>query len=168
MHEQGEPERGFNPLNPKNDHFTSLITSSARMLMAINGSLLCSGLKGYHQIMLNPNDQKRVSFIISGGVYCYVGMPFELKNASETPTDQRINPWSWPLHSLAAMKPTLEELILKFEESWQSHAYEDYILDMARGDCAMGHGHHKLYPVQSEYVVRTVDSKKESVPLSEL
>ncbi|KAK4406364.1 hypothetical protein Sango_0642900 [Sesamum angolense] len=45
-----------------------------------------------------------------------------------------------------------------------SCAYEDCILDMARGGCAIGHGHHKPYPVQSEYVARTVDAKKESVP----
>ncbi|KAL0289629.1 UNVERIFIED_CONTAM: hypothetical protein Sangu_2609800 [Sesamum angustifolium] len=55
-------------------------------------------------------------------------------------------------------------LLLKLEESWQSRAYEDCILDMARGGCVMGHGRHKPYPVQSEYVARTVDSKKESVP----
>ncbi|KAK4381386.1 putative ribonuclease H protein [Sesamum angolense] len=38
-------------------------------------------------------------------------------------------------------------LILGLEESWQSHAYEDCILDMASGGCAMGHDHHKPYPV---------------------
>ncbi|KAL0427277.1 UNVERIFIED_CONTAM: hypothetical protein Slati_2902500 [Sesamum latifolium] len=40
--------------------------------------------EGYHQIMLNPDDQKRVSFITSGGTYCYVVMPFGLKNAGAT------------------------------------------------------------------------------------
>ncbi|KAL0453855.1 UNVERIFIED_CONTAM: Retrovirus-related Pol polyprotein from transposon opus [Sesamum latifolium] len=34
--------------------------------------------------MLNPDDQKRVSFITSGGTYCYVVMPFGLKNAEAT------------------------------------------------------------------------------------
>ncbi|KAL0297320.1 UNVERIFIED_CONTAM: hypothetical protein Sradi_6784100 [Sesamum radiatum] len=33
---------------------------------------------------------------------------------------------------------------------------------MASGGCVVRHGHHKPYPVQSEYVVRTVDSKKGS------
>ncbi|KAL0311613.1 UNVERIFIED_CONTAM: hypothetical protein Sangu_2456000 [Sesamum angustifolium] len=55
-------------------------------------------------------------------------------------------------------------LILGLEESWQSGAYKDCILDMARGGYPMGHGHHKPYPVQSEYVARTIDFKKESVP----
>ncbi|KAL0292203.1 UNVERIFIED_CONTAM: hypothetical protein Sradi_6998400 [Sesamum radiatum] len=35
---------------------------------------------------------------------------------------------------------------------------------MASGGCVMRHGHHKLYPVHSEYVARTVDSKRGSVP----
>ncbi|KAL0344384.1 UNVERIFIED_CONTAM: hypothetical protein Sangu_1325800 [Sesamum angustifolium] len=55
-------------------------------------------------------------------------------------------------------------LVPGLEESLQSCAYEDCIMDIARGGCAMGHGHQKLYPVQSEYVARTVDSKNESAP----
>ncbi|KAL0287349.1 UNVERIFIED_CONTAM: hypothetical protein Scaly_2766500 [Sesamum calycinum] len=55
-------------------------------------------------------------------------------------------------------------LVLRLEESWQSRAYEDCILDMGSGGCVMRHGHYKPYPVHSEYVARTVDSKRESVP----
>ncbi|KAL0380527.1 UNVERIFIED_CONTAM: hypothetical protein Sangu_0117000 [Sesamum angustifolium] len=55
-------------------------------------------------------------------------------------------------------------LVLGLEESWQSRAYEDCILDMASGGCVMRHGHHKPYPVHSEYVAMTVDSKRGSVP----
>ncbi|KAK4406444.1 hypothetical protein Sango_0650900 [Sesamum angolense] len=40
--------------------------------------------QGYHQIQLNPDDQKWVSFITSGGTYCYVVMPFGLKNTGAT------------------------------------------------------------------------------------
>ncbi|KAL0392952.1 UNVERIFIED_CONTAM: hypothetical protein Sradi_2518000 [Sesamum radiatum] len=55
-------------------------------------------------------------------------------------------------------------LVLGLEESWQLRAYEDCILDMARGSCVVRHDHDKPYLVQSEYVARTVNSKKESVP----
>ncbi|KAL0286256.1 UNVERIFIED_CONTAM: hypothetical protein Scaly_2797100 [Sesamum calycinum] len=71
-------------------------------------------------------------------------------------------------HSLVGMTEILSSdskgLVLGLEESCQSRAYKDRILDMARGNCAIGHGHHKPYPVQSEYVARTMDTKKESVP----
>ncbi|KAL0445061.1 UNVERIFIED_CONTAM: hypothetical protein Slati_2228800 [Sesamum latifolium] len=40
--------------------------------------------QGYHQIMLAPEDRKRVSFITSSGTFCYMAMPFELKNAGTT------------------------------------------------------------------------------------
>ncbi|KAL0416355.1 UNVERIFIED_CONTAM: hypothetical protein Slati_3467400 [Sesamum latifolium] len=40
--------------------------------------------QGYHQIMLALKDCKRVSFIILPGTFCYVAMPFELKNAGAT------------------------------------------------------------------------------------
>ncbi|KAL0355584.1 UNVERIFIED_CONTAM: Retrovirus-related Pol polyprotein from transposon [Sesamum radiatum] len=40
--------------------------------------------QGYHQIMLAPEDHKRVSFITSDGTFCYVAMPFGLKNAGAT------------------------------------------------------------------------------------
>ncbi|KAL0409439.1 UNVERIFIED_CONTAM: Polyprotein P3 [Sesamum radiatum] len=34
--------------------------------------------------MLDPEDQKKVSFITSEGTFCYVAMPFDLKNAGAT------------------------------------------------------------------------------------
>ncbi|CAA0814772.1 Unknown protein, partial [Striga hermonthica] len=40
--------------------------------------------QGYHQIPLAVEDQKRVSFVTSKGTYCYVFMPFGLKNAGAT------------------------------------------------------------------------------------
>ncbi|KAL0284791.1 UNVERIFIED_CONTAM: Retrovirus-related Pol polyprotein from transposon [Sesamum radiatum] len=40
--------------------------------------------QGYHQIMLDPEDRKKVSFITSEGTFCYVAMPFGLKNAGAT------------------------------------------------------------------------------------
>ncbi|KAL0331411.1 UNVERIFIED_CONTAM: Retrovirus-related Pol polyprotein from transposon [Sesamum angustifolium] len=40
--------------------------------------------QGYHQIMLAPENYKRVSFITSYGTFCYVAMLFRLKNAGAT------------------------------------------------------------------------------------
>ncbi|CAA0816695.1 Uncharacterized mitochondrial protein AtMg00860, partial [Striga hermonthica] len=40
--------------------------------------------QGYHQIPLAPEDQSKVSFVRSKGTYCYVVMPFGLKNAGAT------------------------------------------------------------------------------------
>ncbi|KAL0449079.1 UNVERIFIED_CONTAM: hypothetical protein Slati_1464300 [Sesamum latifolium] len=40
--------------------------------------------QGYHQIMLAPEDRKKVSFITYEGTFCYVAIPFSLKNAGAT------------------------------------------------------------------------------------
>ncbi|XP_075521447.1 uncharacterized protein LOC142554667 [Primulina tabacum] len=40
--------------------------------------------QGYHQISLAVEDQDKVSFITSEGTFCYVVMPFGLKNAGAT------------------------------------------------------------------------------------
>ncbi|KAL0445279.1 UNVERIFIED_CONTAM: hypothetical protein Slati_2250600 [Sesamum latifolium] len=53
-------------------------TSGCELLSMMDAS------QGYHQIMLAPEDRKRVSFITSSGTFCYVAMPFGLKNASAT------------------------------------------------------------------------------------
>ena len=39
---------------------------------------------GYHQIRMKKSDQKATSFITPFGTYCYVTMPFGLKNAGAT------------------------------------------------------------------------------------
>ncbi|XP_073051219.1 uncharacterized protein [Primulina eburnea] len=40
--------------------------------------------QGYHQIPLAKNDQDKASFVTSGGTFCYIVMPFGLKNAGAT------------------------------------------------------------------------------------
>ncbi|KAL0420209.1 UNVERIFIED_CONTAM: Polyprotein P3 [Sesamum latifolium] len=53
-------------------------TSGCGLLSMIDTS------QGYHQIMLAPEDRKRISFITSAGTFCHVIMPFGLKNAGAT------------------------------------------------------------------------------------
>ncbi|KAL0411838.1 UNVERIFIED_CONTAM: Pro-Pol polyprotein [Sesamum latifolium] len=53
-------------------------TSGCELLSMMDAS------HGYHQIMLSSKDRKRVSFITSAGTFCYVAMPFRLKNTGAT------------------------------------------------------------------------------------
>ncbi|KAL0445029.1 UNVERIFIED_CONTAM: hypothetical protein Slati_2225600 [Sesamum latifolium] len=53
-------------------------TSGCELLSMMDAS------QGYHQIMLAPEDRKKVSFITSNGIFYYVAMPFGLKNTGAT------------------------------------------------------------------------------------
>jgi hypothetical protein len=48
--------------------------------------LLCflDAYSGYHQIKMKESDQLATSFVTPYGTYCYVTMPFSLKNAGAT------------------------------------------------------------------------------------
>jgi hypothetical protein len=49
-------------------------------------NLLCflDAFSGYHQIKMAREDEEKTAFITPCGVYCYVCMPFDLKNAGAT------------------------------------------------------------------------------------
>ncbi|KAL0393435.1 UNVERIFIED_CONTAM: hypothetical protein Slati_4309700 [Sesamum latifolium] len=68
--------KDFYPL-PRIDQLVDS-TSGCELLSMMDAS------QGYHQIMLAPEDRKKVSFITSEGTFCYVAMPFGLKNAGST------------------------------------------------------------------------------------
>jgi hypothetical protein len=48
--------------------------------------LLCflDAISGYHQIKMAKEDEEKTSFITACGLYCYVCMPFGLKNTGAT------------------------------------------------------------------------------------
>jgi hypothetical protein len=48
--------------------------------------LLCflDAFSGYHQIKMAKEDKEKTTFIMPCGVYCYICMPFSLKNAGAT------------------------------------------------------------------------------------
>ncbi|KAL0439515.1 UNVERIFIED_CONTAM: hypothetical protein Slati_2434500 [Sesamum latifolium] len=53
-------------------------TSGCELLSMMDAS------QGYHQIMLAPEDHKRINFITSDDTFCYMAMPFGLKNIGAT------------------------------------------------------------------------------------
>ncbi|KAL0367023.1 UNVERIFIED_CONTAM: Transposon Ty3-G Gag-Pol polyprotein [Sesamum radiatum] len=68
--------KDFYPL-PRIDQLVDS-TSGCELLNMMDAS------QGYHQIMLAPEDRKKVSFITSEGTFCYMVMLFGLKNAGTT------------------------------------------------------------------------------------
>ncbi|KAL0433450.1 UNVERIFIED_CONTAM: hypothetical protein Slati_2679300 [Sesamum latifolium] len=68
--------KDFYPL-PRIDQLVDS-TSGCELLSMMDAS------QRYHQIMLAPENRKKVSFITSNGTFCYVAMPFGLKNTGAT------------------------------------------------------------------------------------
>ncbi|XP_013617594.1 PREDICTED: RNA-directed DNA polymerase homolog [Brassica oleracea var. oleracea] len=58
-----------------------------RLVEATVGNELLSfmdAFSGYNQIMMNPDDHEKTTFITDRGTYCYKVMPFGLRNAGAT------------------------------------------------------------------------------------
>ena len=75
---------GLNKACPK-DHF--LLSCIDQIVDSTSGCEILSFLdaySGYHQITMKESDQLTTSFITPYGSYCYVTMPFDLKNAGAT------------------------------------------------------------------------------------
>ncbi|KAL0411422.1 UNVERIFIED_CONTAM: Retrovirus-related Pol polyprotein from transposon opus [Sesamum latifolium] len=94
--------------------------------------------QGYHQIMLNPDDQKRVSFITSGGTYCYVVMPFGLKNAGAT--YQRLVDRMFKEQLGRNMEVYVDDMLVKSRQTDQHLAdlAETFSMKLNPAKCAFG------------------------------
>ncbi|CAE5959424.1 unnamed protein product [Arabidopsis arenosa] len=66
---------------------------------------------GYNQIMMNPEDEEKTSFITDRGIYCYKVMPFGLKNARAT--YQRLVNKMFAKHLGKTMEVYIDDMLVK-------------------------------------------------------
>ena len=57
---------------------------NSRFYLRVRHPLLLDAYSGYHQIVMRESDQLATSFITPFGSFCYISMPFGLKNAGAT------------------------------------------------------------------------------------
>ncbi|KAL0378416.1 UNVERIFIED_CONTAM: hypothetical protein Sradi_3147100 [Sesamum radiatum] len=113
-------------------------TSRCELLSMMDAS------QGYHQIMLALEDHKRVSFITLDDTFCYVAMPFGLKNAGAT--YQRLVDKIFRPQLGRNMEVYVDDMLIKSKEA--HHYVEDlneifavlrkYRLKLNPGKCAFG------------------------------
>ncbi|KAL0451570.1 UNVERIFIED_CONTAM: hypothetical protein Slati_1135100 [Sesamum latifolium] len=128
--------KDFYPL-PRIDQLVDS-TSGCELLSMMGAS------QGYHQIMLAPEYKKRVSFITSAGTFCYVAMPFGLKNAGAT--YQRLVDKSFRPQIGRNMEVYVDDMLVKSKKA-QDHVKDleetfsvlrKYKLKLNPGKCAFG------------------------------
>ncbi|KAG7557031.1 Reverse transcriptase domain [Arabidopsis suecica] len=66
---------------------------------------------GYNQIMMNPEDEEKISFITYRGIYCYKVMPFGLKNTAAT--YQRLVNKIFAEHLGKTMEVYIDDMLVK-------------------------------------------------------
>ena len=74
----------LNKICPKDCYLLPRIDLHVDSTMGCEIFCFLDACKGYHQITMDERDQEKASFITEYGTYCYVTMPFGLKNAGAT------------------------------------------------------------------------------------
>ncbi|KAL0289309.1 UNVERIFIED_CONTAM: hypothetical protein Sradi_7075900 [Sesamum radiatum] len=98
----------------------------------------------YHQIMLAPEDQKKVSFITFGGTFCYVAMPFGLKNA----TYQRLVDKIFRPQIGRNMEVYVDDMLVKSKKA------EEYVKDLEETFSVLRKYKLKLNPAKCAFGVQ--------------
>nr|GEW65544.1 reverse transcriptase domain-containing protein [Tanacetum cinerariifolium] len=71
--------------------------------------------KGYHQIKMAKEDEEKIAFITSQGIFCYSKMPFGLKNAGDTAMEDEeapLDPWILFTDGLSCIDGSVANLII--------------------------------------------------------
>ncbi|KAL0394875.1 UNVERIFIED_CONTAM: Pro-Pol polyprotein [Sesamum latifolium] len=115
-------------------------TSGCELLSMMDAS------QGYHQIMLAPEDRKRISFITSSGTFCYVAMPFGLKNACST--YQRLVNKIFRSQIGRNMEVYVDDMLVKSKKA------EDHIADLEETFAVLRKYRLKLNPAKCAFGVQ--------------
>ncbi|KAL0401845.1 UNVERIFIED_CONTAM: hypothetical protein Slati_4214400 [Sesamum latifolium] len=130
--------KDFYPL-PRIDQLVDS-TSGCELLSMMNVS------QGYHQIMLAPEDHKKISFITSTDTFCYVAMPFVLKNASAT--YQRLVDKIFRPQIGRNVKVYVDDMLVKSKKA------EDHVADLEETFSILRKYRLKLNPAKCAFGVR--------------
>ncbi|KAL0433454.1 UNVERIFIED_CONTAM: hypothetical protein Slati_2679700 [Sesamum latifolium] len=102
--------------------------------------------QAYHQIMLALQDRKKISFITSTGTFCYVAMPFGLKNAGAT-YQRLVDKIFWPQIG-RNVEVYVDDMLVKCKKA------EDHVADLEETFSILRKYRLKLNPAKCAFRVR--------------
>jgi len=123
-----------------------------RLVESTAGNELLSfmdAFSGYNQIMMNPEDQEKTSFITDRGIYCYKVMPFGLKNAGAT--YQRAVNKMFKEHLAKTMEVYIDDMLVK------SLKKEDHVKHLEECFAILNQYQMKLNPAKCTFGVPSVE-----------
>ena len=99
---------------------------------------------GYNQIIMDPSDQEKTSFVTGHGTYCYQVMPFGLKNARAT--YKRLVNKMFQKQIGASMEVYIDDMLVKLVKAKLHVAHlaksfqilKDYNMKLNPTKCAFG------------------------------
>ena len=105
---------------------------------------------GYNQIIMDPNDQKKTSFVNGQGTYCYQVMPFRLKIAGAT--YQRLVNRMFQNKIGTSMKVYIDDILVKLVKA------ELHIAHLAESFQVLKNYNMKLNPTKCAFEVSARNS----------
>ncbi|CAH9082887.1 unnamed protein product [Cuscuta europaea] len=103
--------------------------------------------RGYHQVFMHPDDAEKTAFVISDGVYCYVVMPFGLRNAMAT--FQRMIGILFKEVLGKIMEAYVDDILIKSKKK-----EADHVQDMEQVFTIMEGANMRLNPKKCAFAVR--------------
>ncbi|CAH9134294.1 unnamed protein product [Cuscuta epithymum] len=102
--------------------------------------------RGYHQVFMHPDDAEKTAFVTADGVYCYVVMPFGLRNAMAT--FQRMIGMLFKDVLGKTMEAYVDDILIKSKKK------EDHVRDMERIFTIMEGASMRLNPKKCAFAVK--------------
>ncbi|KAK1406298.1 hypothetical protein QVD17_41591 [Tagetes erecta] len=101
---------------------------------------------GFQQIQMEPSDQEDTSFMTLTGIYCYISMPFGLRNAGAT--YQRLVNMMFKDQLGDTMEVYIDDMVVKSERK------EDHLQDLEVAFNILDRYNMKLNPSKCHFVVK--------------
>ncbi|KAL0434439.1 UNVERIFIED_CONTAM: Transposon Tf2-12 polyprotein [Sesamum latifolium] len=136
--------RDLNNACPKDDFLLPIVELMIDATMGYGALSFMDGSSGYNQIRMAPADEELMAFCTPKGIYCYMVMPFGLKNAGATYQRAMQRIFNDMLHK--NVKCYVDDLVVKSKKR-EDHLYNlrkvferlrRYQLKMNPSKCAFG------------------------------
>ena len=101
---------------------------------------------GFQQIQMEPSDQEDTAFMTPSGIYCYIAMPFGLKNAGAT--YQRLVNMMFKEKLGDTMEVYIDDMVVKSKKT------EDHLQDLKAAFDILDEYNMKLNPAKCHFGVK--------------